>query len=105
MKPPTTPRPASFEVLGQTFTVEYVDTLKKGVGWCIDTEQRVLIRNAQGPDQERDTLLHEVLHAALKVAGVRVGSSKSEEAMVRGLAPVLLDVLRSSPELVGFLLA
>lgn len=53
---------------------------------------------------QRDTLLHEVLHAALDQTGWahRLGS-KREELLVRALAPVLLGVLRDNPRLVAWL--
>jgi hypothetical protein len=47
-------------------------------------------------------LFHEVLHACITVCG---GESHREEALVSGLAHVLLQVLRENPELVRYLLA
>lgn len=99
-------RPTTFSVLGQPFTIEYVDsTIADKLGQTITTEQHVAIRNEQGPDQERDTMLHELLHACIQVGGIRIGNSRREEMLVRTLSPVLLDCLRRSPELVEYLLA
>ena len=57
-------------------------------------------RRAQSLSDQRDTMLHEVLHGVDQVAGTSAG-----EAVVEAWAPVLLDVLRSNPGLVAFLLA
>lgn len=59
---------------------------------------QIRVVEAQGPYQERDTVLHELLHAALLVMG-----KGREEEIVSALSPVLLDVLRSNPELVAYL--
>ncbi len=55
--------------------------------------------NADGRDEFRDTLLHEVLHAVDHHAGANAG-----EVVVAAWTPVLLDVLRKNPGLVAFLL-
>lgn len=54
--------------------------------------------------QQRDTLLHEVLHAVLDGTGWahRLGA-KREEQLVRALAPALLAVLRDNREAIKWL--
>jgi hypothetical protein len=56
----------------------------------------------------RGTALHEVLHACVAATALPSAdfwTEAAEEAVVRALEPVLLDVLRRNPKLVAFLLA
>lgn len=55
------------------------------------------------PSQIRDTVLHEVLHAVINDFPSDLDGA-AEEALVRGLSPGILAVLRSNPQLVAFLL-
>lgn len=68
-----------------------------------------------GPDQclsqQRDTVLHELLHALLALVGVNKGGDRAllpeeddEERLVTALSPLLLDTLRRNPDLTAFLL-
>lgn len=54
-------------------------------------------------DAEAETLMHEVLHCAVNVAGKPL-TYEDEEAAVRAMSAPLLDILRSNPELVAYLL-
>lgn len=97
-------RPSGFYVVGQPFTVEYVPAAAPGMqldAWGSTDAATAVVRvvDGQGPFQERDTLLHEILHAALLVMG-----QGREEDVVRALTPVLLDVLRSNKPLTAYLL-
>jgi hypothetical protein len=47
------------------------------------------------------TLLHEVVHAIFKIAGL---PNEKEEDTVTRLSPLLLDTLRRNPDLVAYLL-
>jgi hypothetical protein len=62
---------------------------------------RVMPGNAL--DFERETLMHELLHACCSVAGLDLGDD-GEERVVAGLSPFLLDALRRSPGLADYLL-
>lgn len=53
--------------------------------------------------QIRDTVLHEVLHAVINDFPHELDND-AEEALVRGLAPGVLAVLRDNPQLIAFLL-
>lgn len=64
---------------------------------------------SQAPMQERDTLLHEVVHAVLWQAGLDeehdvFKTDRMAERVVDVLATSLLDVLRRNPTLVDYLL-
>lgn len=52
--------------------------------------------------QQRDTLVHEILHAILGDVPHGLSDNK-EERIVRCIAPMLLGVLRDNPDLVRFL--
>lgn len=57
-------------------------------------------RRNQRPEDERETLLHEILHAIDSIAATNAG-----EEVVKAWAPILLGVLRRNPELTSILLA
>lgn len=73
-------------------------------GFC-DTDKQVIYCAKSGVlhrDQSVDTLLHEILHAALHVGRVTL-SEKREEQVVLALAPTLLSIIRDNPHLIEFL--
>lgn len=99
-------KPDTVTIIGQPFAIEFVPAsdarfIKDGVGRTIPGEQRLLIADGQAPAQERDTVLHEVLHGCIRI----VKSDAEDEEIVGTLAPVLLDVLRKNPELTKWLLS
>ncbi len=109
-----TTMPASLLLLGQRFTVEAVpaDDQRLGpgdrpnMGLCDAKLQHIYIAADLGPDQARDTVLHEVIHALAKItAAVGFLSGAEEERIVMLLSPLLLDALRANPELVTYLTA
>ena len=67
--------------------------------------QSILLQPGQAADFERDTLLHEVLHAIVAESGLRAWftDQDKEEELIRVLAPALLEVLRENKSLVGYL--
>lgn len=57
-----------------------------------------------GPTVRANTLLHEVMHACLAMAGITdVLTDEDEERVVRRLSPLLLQALRDNPGLVTYL--
>lgn len=60
---------------------------------------------SQSFDQARDTVLHELLHAAFTntICFARKKTRPDEEGVIRSVTPFLLDVLRDNPELVQWL--
>lgn len=64
--------------------------------------QRIAISTGMGPDAERDTMLHEVLHAIWRQTPFR--QHDEEERIIQALAPALLDTLRRNPKLTAYLL-
>jgi hypothetical protein len=66
----------------------------------------ILVDPAQAKSQERDTLLHELLHAIFDTSGLAHSwQNADEEDAIRRISPLLLDVLRSNPKLVEYLVA
>lgn len=63
----------------------------------------ILVDPTQARSQVVDTVIHELLHACMDLVGaVDVVNAETEESLVRRLAPVLVDVLRRNPKLVGW---
>lgn len=62
------------------------------------------------PDQEADTILHEILHAVatgtgLTATGGALEDQSRQEQVVSAMAPALLDLLRRNRALVDYLTA
>ena len=82
-----------------------VGMLDAGDAGCYDhLRGTIAVRDGLAPLPEREVVVHETLHVATEVAGLRdeLGDEK-EEAVVRRLAPVVLDILRRNPRLVEYL--
>jgi hypothetical protein len=65
---------------------------------------RIRVRPDLPLDLVRETLLHEVLHAVYRTAGVD-STIMREEQIVCAISPHLMDALRRSPGLAEYLLA
>lgn len=63
----------------------------------------ILLNENQTGDMIRDSLVHEILHVLLWSYGIDLGSPEQEEAVVKTLAPVLLEVLCNNSELLSVL--
>lgn len=73
------------------------------LGSCSHRTETITVDPDQTPGMQRDTLLHECLHAVLGNSGAQLEDDE-EERLVRTLSPLLLDLLRRNPTLVRFLL-
>lgn len=81
-------------------------TLLKLQGLMGQTDSRsneIHVSPQQSDDQQADTLLHEILHAAYDQTSLRHLDAEGEEAVVSALAPILLGVLRNNPDVVRVL--
>lgn len=80
---------------------------KEAMGLCNSGTHEIVMRTipSVSADQEKDTLLHEVLHAVLAVTGLdqRI-SEKTAEDMVGRLAPAILSLMRENPYLMSYLM-
>lgn len=81
-------------------------------GMSNGNQRLILLRGDRPYDSAADTVLHEVLHQCLHVAGLQastlvgkgVTGEDAEEMVVRAMSGMLLDTLRENPELVRYLL-
>ena len=58
------------------------------------------------PTRERETVLHELIHAAWHQTPLRVADHPAydaEEQVISALAPLIFEALRRNPDLVGYL--
>lgn len=65
----------------------------------------IVLHKHTAPAMRRVVLLHELLHATAFTAGQIHNKKRTEEEWVVMVAPMLLDALRRSPEVVAFLLS
>lgn len=63
---------------------------------------RIEVRQGQGPREEANTLVHEVLHAICYAYGLRL-SFDEEERIVNAMANGLCDLLARNPDLIAYL--
>lgn len=83
----------SLNILGKTFKVEWVDELDGAVGETYTHKQLIRMQKGTPPDTERETLLHEVIHAVDESLALHM-----TEAQVHGLACGLYAVLRDNEQ-------
>lgn len=71
--------------------------------------QTITVRPEMPPEREADTVVHELLHAAIEHAGLNcrgpLEDHGAEEQVVNTLSPWLLGALRDNPQLVDYLMA
>jgi hypothetical protein len=73
-------------------------------GLTLERALRILIAGDCHRSQDRETLLHELLHAAwTNTALDQDHDAEAQERIVASLAPWLLGTLRDNPALVGYL--
>ena len=90
--------PASLVIVSQRWRVEYRSNLlreEQVYGKTIPTKRLILIDSTQDRECMADTLLHEVLHAAMHTQATGL-TDEAEERVCGTLAPALLSVLRGN---------
>jgi hypothetical protein len=99
MKPPK-----KFRLVGQDFTVR-VRPLRKMLGRTIVDKQQITLGVAQGEGSMRECLLHEILHVAICKAGMPrdILNEGKDEAMVKRLAPLLMELLCENPAVYAYI--
>ncbi len=87
------------------FDVEQVDMLEKS-GRCDFDQCNILINSRIVPQAQRETLLHEILHAVFNAVGLDewLGEEQTEDAILR-ISPLLLDTLRRNPAFLDYVRA
>jgi hypothetical protein len=76
-------------------------------GLCGADTQLILVDAELGKTITKDTLFHEVLHAAVSQTSVdmeEVWNDDLEERLIYALSPIILGILRENPEFVQWLL-
>jgi hypothetical protein len=96
------PLPDTIRVGYRTVRVEWMpadEACEDGIcGDWSPAKARIRISEGMAPDETQNTLLHEVLHAVIKVANLRFPADL-EELAVTVLSNVLLQVLHDNPGL------
>lgn len=105
MKPPKRIVVAPFEY--KVAREPSMSSIGEAAGGCDPDRTRIVIdANLSGP-AEKDTLLHELLHALLSqtdlVRGLKAYDKDLEEDVVYALTPRLLSALLDNPDLVEYL--
>lgn len=102
MTDPKAPPFKSIRIAGKRHTVRFgvaSDDLDCDCGEYLPEALRISIRENLAPDEERETLLHEVMHAVECQQNLRVS-----EKVIRQLSIGIYEALKNNPELVAYLL-
>lgn len=95
-------RPKRVSIAGRPWSFTFLDLSGHSVAGLSDSNKGVIsIADDQTGWEERDTVLHEVLHSILRSQGRPY--AEVEEEYVRALATGLIGVLRSQPDLAHYL--
>jgi hypothetical protein len=93
-------RPETVHILGRNYSITY-DLDNGDFGSCDTMENEIEVREGLPPMEERDTVLHEIMHGIWAV--MDVGHTKVEEHVIRKMATGLALVFQHNPELVSYL--
>jgi len=94
-------RPAKVKVLGQTFSISYVNGApldEDDMGECSVDSLTISVRDGLPPEKERLVLTHEIVHAIEDVLGLRL-----KEKQVEGLETGFYALIRDNPSLLHYL--
>ena len=98
-------KPKKVEVSPFRYTVYYSPVTLDDKTGMLDTDTRTVVVDGTISEQsQQEVLLHELLHAIIDTTAIRGQEKDEEEKLVAALSPPLLQLLRSNPTLVGFLL-
>jgi hypothetical protein len=96
-------RPSSVRILGRTYKIAYVPLCPfegQPYGNCDNPNLTINILEGQKPIEERDTLLHEAMHALFYHMCIHLGD---EEGIVRPTATGLIAVFQDNPEFAKYI--
>lgn len=99
--------PKKVKLCGHTLTIEYFTTTDAGreLGSHNYTENKITVQTGMHHDQERATVLHEILHGICATYGLRREVTKElEERICTVFEAGLYQVLVDNPKLVKYLL-
>ena len=97
-------RPERLKIISKRFAINYVqegegDLTEDKMGLCDTLNQRIWIEEGLQYDTQRETILHETLHAISDEMGLGLS-----EEQVSGAAKGVLSVLIDNPSFAKFLL-
>lgn len=104
MKPPAKvlvgPHAYGVRLDGDGLTAAGVEAGLRLSGLTRHSSLEILVDPDLASTEERETVLHEVLHALFSLTRM---SGEDEEETISRLSPVLLDLLRRNPRLIAYL--
>ena len=94
-------RPDRVRVMGKVYSITYIENSDaiESNGVCKNDTLSILIADELPPDEERDTLLHEIVHAVDNQISIGLTEKK-----VRQIATGLMQVILDNPDVAKFLL-
>ena len=97
----TAAAPKEVEIMGKTWRLAFVEPVSDDnkMGESKQVACLITIATGQNPQQERDTVLHEVLHSVCS----ELGHYPTEE-VIQSLSAALYGVLLKNPQLVDYLM-
>lgn len=95
-------RPAYIQVGPLRWTVVWEGHEDGSYGSCDTYTLTINIRDDLAPDLERETVMHELLHAVYRTAGID-STVMREEQIVSALSPHLMDAMLRTPGLLSYL--
>jgi hypothetical protein len=98
VKPKLKPKDWPLVIFGKRYRVEWKPASGKDSGECFNDKCLILVNPEIHPEQQRDTLLHEVCHAI----DIEMDTGMRER-QIRLLATGLLQFMRSNPEVIRWL--
>lgn len=92
--------PKEVLIAARPYTISVTNRGKDGDwdGLCENDKLNLDIKQGLHPIDERDTVLHETLHAIIHTYCIPFKSPQAEEAVVRPLATALLAALLDNPK-------
>jgi hypothetical protein len=108
LKPPKRIKvgPVSYELSSSRAEINEASVSEKVslIGYADHSLLKIILHPDMAAGRKREVLLHETLHCLTTLAGINAELDEDdEEKFVNRLAPVLLDLLRRNPRLVGYL--
>lgn len=96
-------KPRKVDVGPFRYSVHFVPELTSERGFVSTSMRRIVVDGSLPQDSQAETLLHEVIHAAIDQTNLRGKDDEEEERLVAALSPQLFAILRSNPSLVSFI--
>lgn len=88
------------DVIGKRYKIKWGGVSGKDYGECLPAKCEIRVDPKSAEEQQKDTLLHECLHAIDHEMNTRMN-----ERQVRLTATALLHYMRSNPEIVRWLIS